>query len=129
MLWAITPRGAGRKPGARAIQPGWDLVEGEAFAVATDSIEGLVLAEDGQSLRPGTSEELSSRRLVSKSLIVERLNAAGLLAAAKAALDANLYARERWYAPDKPAIYADDAEALALLAAIGANPEIILAQA
>ena len=53
-----------------------------------------------------------ARRLVPKSLIVARLNAAGLLAAAKGALDADLYARERWYAPDRPAVYADDPEAL-----------------
>lgn len=69
-----------------------------------------------------------SRRAVAKSLIVERLNAAGKLAAARAALDADLYARERWYAPDKPAIYADDPEALALLQAIGADPDVILAE-
>src|SRR5438105_1562477 len=62
------------------------------------------------------------RRLVPKSMIVERLNTAGLLAAAKSALDANLYARERWYAPDKPSVFADDLEAVALLQAIGADP-------
>lgn len=69
----------------------------------------------------------SGRRLVSKSLIISRLNDVGLLAAASPAINANLYVRERWYAPDRPAIYADDAEALALLAAIGADPETILA--
>jgi len=67
------------------------------------------------------------RRLVRKSLIIERLQAAGKLAAAKTALDGNLYTRERWYAPDQPAIYGDDPEALALLKAIGADPEAILA--
>lgn len=67
------------------------------------------------------------RRLVPKSLVVERLHAAGKLAAAKAALDADLYARERWYAPDRPAVYTDDAEAVALLLAIGADPAAILA--
>lgn len=69
---------------------------------------------------------VADRRLVPKSLIVERLNAAGKLAAAKSALDANLYARERWYAPDKPAVYADDPEVLSLLAAIDADHEVIL---
>jgi hypothetical protein len=67
------------------------------------------------------------RRLVPKSLIVERLQAAGKLAAASTALNADLYKRERWYAPDRPAIYADDPEALALLNAIGADPAVILA--
>jgi hypothetical protein len=85
-------------------------------------------SHDGDGfLPPPAGEEPRERRLVAKSAIVERLNAAGLLAAAKAVLDADLYARERWYAPDKPAIYADDAEALALLAAIGADPDVILA--
>lgn len=68
-----------------------------------------------------------ARRLVPKSVIVARLQAAGKLAAARAALDADLYARERWYAPDRPSIYADDPEALALLASIGADPAVILA--
>jgi hypothetical protein len=67
------------------------------------------------------------RRLVPKSLIVDRLNTTGKLAAAQAALNANLYVRERWYAADKPAIYADDPEVLALLTAIGADPNVILA--
>jgi hypothetical protein len=69
----------------------------------------------------------AARRLVPKSLVIERLHQAGLLAAARAALDADVYARERWYAPDKPAIQSDDPEALALLAAIGADPAAILA--
>ena len=67
------------------------------------------------------------RRRVAKSLIVERLNAAGLLAAAKQALSADLYAQERWYAPGQPAVYADDPETLALLNAIGADAATILA--
>jgi hypothetical protein len=67
------------------------------------------------------------RRLVPKSTIIDRLNAAGKLVAASAALNANLYTRERWYAPDRPAVYADDPEVLALLAAIGADPAVVLA--
>jgi hypothetical protein len=66
------------------------------------------------------------RLLVPKRLIVERLQAAGKLEAARAALDAtDLYTRERWNTRD--AIYADDETALALLAAIGADPAAILA--
>jgi len=67
------------------------------------------------------------RRLVAKSVIIARLQAAGKLAAASAAINADLYVRERWYAPDRPAIYADDPEALALLTAIGADRRVILA--
>jgi hypothetical protein len=35
--------------------------------------------------------------------------------------------KERWRAPDRPAIYADDPEANALLDAIGADGNVILA--
>ena len=66
------------------------------------------------------------RQLVQKSVIIDRLQAAGLLAKARSALDsADLYTRERWNTRD--AIYADDATALALLTAIGADPAVILA--
>jgi hypothetical protein len=65
---------------------------------------------------------------VAKSTIVRRLQEAGKLAEASAALNADLYARERWYAPDRPAVNADDPEALALLQAIGADPAVILAR-
>lgn len=68
----------------------------------------------------------AERRLVASSAIVDRLQEAGKLEAARAALDAgDLYTRERWNS--RTAIYADDPDALALLAAIGADPETILA--
>ena len=64
--------------------------------------------------------------LVPTRTIVDRLQAAGKLAAARAALDAaDLYTRERWNHRD--AIYADDPAALALLNAISADPAVILA--
>lgn len=67
----------------------------------------------------------SIRVLVPKRLIIERLHAAGLLEAARAALDvADLYTRERWNTRD--AIYADDESAIALLDAIGADSNAIL---
>ena len=66
------------------------------------------------------------RCLVPKTAIVDRLQAAGKLAAARAALDAaDLYTRERWNTRD--AIFADDPTAIALLTAIGADPDAILA--
>ena len=73
------------------------------------------------------ADPVPDRRAVSKSTIITRLNAAGLLGAASVALNADLYTRERWYAPDRPTVYADDSEALALLNAIGADPSIIMA--
>jgi hypothetical protein len=68
----------------------------------------------------------SVRVLVPKRTIVDRLQAAGKLEAARAALDAaDLYTRERWNT--REAIFADDETALALLSAIGADPDSILA--
>jgi hypothetical protein len=65
------------------------------------------------------------RILVPKRIIIDRLQAAGKLDAARAALDAaDLYTRERWNTRD--AIYADDAQAIALLVAIGVEPTAIL---
>lgn len=82
---------------------------------------------NGAVVKYQESQPTEGPRLVRKSLIVERLNAAGKLAAASAALNSDLYARERWYAPDQPGVHADNPEVLALLAAIGAKPEDILA--
>lgn len=66
------------------------------------------------------------RRLVPKPLIVDRLHAAGKLDAALAALEAaDLYTRQRW--ETRQAIYSDDPTALALLQAIGADADAILA--
>ena len=66
------------------------------------------------------------RRLVPKGLIVERLIAAGKIEAARTALATLSVAdQERWNA--KPAVYADDARALALLRAIDADSDVILA--
>jgi hypothetical protein len=80
---------------------------------------------DGTTFEPPPSAAPALRRVVRKSVIVERLQAAGLLEAARAALDAaDLYTRERWNARD--AIYADDPTAMALLQTIGADPEAIL---
>jgi hypothetical protein len=59
-------------------------------------------------------------------MIVDRLEAAGKLEAARAALDAApLYMRERWN--NRQLVNADDPDANALLQAIGADPAVILA--
>ena len=79
-----------------------------------------------------TADEIAAvlappRRLVMKSQIIDRLNGAGFLAAASAALNADLFTRERWYASDKPGVYADDPAIIAFLSALGADPGTILA--
>lgn len=97
-----------------------DLADGETYGAPTFDI-------GADKVTATYAVEAAPRRLVLKSIIVTRLYEAGKLDAAQSALAANTYARERWYAPDKPGVYADDAEALALLVAIGADPDVILA--
>ena len=59
--------------------------------------------------------------------MVQRLTAAGKIGAAKAALEQDAAAFARWFAPGHTQVYADDPDALALLEAIGADPETIMA--
>jgi hypothetical protein len=67
-----------------------------------------------------------SRWLVPKLVIVDRLISAGLMDAATAALDdpANATSKARWDACIE--VWNDDADATALLAAIGADPTAML---
>lgn len=55
-MWAITTYGIGKPVTARAIQPEWALAETESFKVET-WVPGLVLDEDGESLRAPTVSE------------------------------------------------------------------------
>lgn len=66
-----------------------------------------------------------ARRLVRRSVIIDRLAAAGKLAAAASALAAaDVYTRERWNA--RTAIYADDPTAVAFLTSLGVDPAEVL---
>lgn len=69
----------------------------------------------------------ASRRKVPKSLVVQRLTEAGKIGLAKAALESDPAAFARWFAPGHTYVFADDPDALALLAAIGANADSIMA--
>lgn len=79
-----------------------------------------------QAAMDGWTEPVE-RRKVLKSTVVARLIGAGKIDAAFAALQANKGAFARWFSPDHPAVYADDPDALALLAAIQADPAVIMA--
>lgn len=111
-----------------AVKPGrvLPLVEDKP-ELGTDQTYGTPTYEVGPDQVIAHYPVVAIRRTVAKSLIITRLNEAGKLAAARQALNADIYRRERWYAPDKPDVFADDPEALALLAAIGADPAIIMA--
>lgn len=67
----------------------------------------------------------NGRHLVPKLVIIDRLIAVGLLDVALAALAADVVAKARWDAAT--AVYTDDATAIALMTAIGADPTVILA--
>lgn len=75
----------------------------------------------------GLPGPVAMRRKVRKSLVQARLIEAGLMNAAYAALIANPISFARWFAPDQPEVHADDPDALALLAAIGADATPIMA--
>jgi len=68
-----------------------------------------------------------NRRKVRKSVVKQRLIEAGLMDAAYALLTAQPVAFARWFDMDYPEVYFDDPDALALLDAIGAAPEVIMA--
>lgn len=69
----------------------------------------------------------TARRKVRKSIVQARLIAVGKMGEAYTVLTANPIFFARWFAPDHPEVYADDPDAIALLIAIGANPESIMA--
>lgn len=75
-------------------------------------------------VQDGYLNDPTERRLVSKSLVISRLTDAQLDAALSAMTNRQ---RERWRAPDHPAIYFDDPEAVALITAVGADPDAVLA--
>lgn len=80
-----------------------------------------VLASNGL---PGP---IAARRMIRKSIVQQRLIGAGLMEAAYAALTSQPVAFARWFAPDHPEVYADDPDALALIAALGADAETVMA--
>lgn len=103
-----------------------------AYVGLDDPAYRAFLERGGMASRIGSEEDLWAVlrlagappcHLVATRVIVDRLQAVGKLAAARAALDtADLYLRERWNT--RAAIYADDADARALL---GADADAILA--
>ena len=128
------------------------IVAGDDAQLWSSAAPGFVAADDGgylawraagrQPTRIASEAELDAvliaaglgaraphppKRTVPKSMIIARLIADGKISDARAALDADSAAYARWWAPDRPAINFDDPDALALLAAIGADHETIMA--
>ena len=72
-MYAITPRGAGNQPGARRIEKGWKLTAGETFVAEVDSVDGLVLAENGNSLRAETEKDRGDQKDKKVDTVVDAL--------------------------------------------------------
>jgi hypothetical protein len=79
------------------------------------TLDGVIAAHD--PTKP-------ARRLVAKSLVISRLTDAQLDLAINAMTNRQ---KERWRAPDHPEVYSDDAETVAMIKAIGADPVAVLA--
>lgn len=112
--------------------------EARAFSSAVGAYVSAEQADPSRTTRGIDSEESMIAVLrdlnvppyhrVPKSTIISRLTDAQLSAAAAVFNQPeNLRLRERWYAPDQPAINANDPESIAFVLAIGADPEAILA--
>lgn len=67
------------------------------------------------------------RQMVAKSTVMARVTAAGKMAAAQAALWAQPDQFAKWFAPDQPDVYCDDAATVAFITALGLDPAAILA--
>lgn len=65
------------------------------------------------------------RRELPKSTVQERLNTIGKLGAAFSLLNADPISFGRWFAPDWPKVYCDDAGLLTVLAAAGCTADEI----
>lgn len=99
-----------------------DLPEGDAvFGAAAGWSNGtyeIVVASWTEPDPP------AQRRLISKALVLSRITDAQLT---QALLLMTARQRERWRMPGAPEVYADDADLLQLLQAVGADPAVVLA--
>lgn len=143
VIVSVFPATTGRidLPGVGQLSPPEDGWAGDGYRVAkvepeeapagkalpaygTDSIE-LIAGMPTWQLEDAPPVE---RRRVDKWVIIERVNSAGKAAAAKALLDmpGNEAALFKWNAPIQ-SIYFDDADTVAMILALGLDPEVIMA--
>lgn len=116
--------------GVCALREGMTLEEFLSELEAGQARERLRLAP-GRTMP--TEEEIAAgpmavRRKVDRLLIVKRLDVAGKLAAAEAAmLETDPLTRQRWNMATG-GVYADDPDTIDFLKTIGADPSVILAE-
>jgi len=103
---------------------GYDGAEPPAGAIEVPDAP----ADASQIWSNGAWSELApARQMIAKSTVQARIIAAGKMDAAYAALTGNSAYFARWFAPDHPAVYSDDPDAVALVQALGLDPATILA--
>lgn len=137
----VVEGGRVRLPGTKTfIDPAEDGWEGYGYRLAAivpfDLTGKQILSGPTIGLVGGVPRQLyevedapPARPRVAKTTVHDRLHAAGKLEAAKAMLEAHAIFFVRWFSPDPrhTYVYSDDPDAIALLNAIDADPDIILA--
>lgn len=92
------------------------------------AIEVPEAPEDARQVWDGGawSEAPTVRQMVLKSVVQARIIEAGKMQQAYAMLTANPVYFARWFAPDRPEVYCDDHDAVAMVRALGLDPDDIL---
>ncbi|RUX96141.1 MULTISPECIES: hypothetical protein [unclassified Mesorhizobium] len=103
--------------------------DGEDIELPESGIEVPTAPTDARQTWDGSawSEPPVARQMVLKSTVMQRLIDVNKMGIAQGALWAQPNAFARWFAPDHPAVYCDDPDAMAFVAALGLDPAIILA--
>ena len=105
-----------------------DSPNGKVFVVPSDPPVCGGQLWDGQAASdPYVEPKPIPRRLIRKSVVQERAHTLGKLASILTVLRSpgQEISYARWFAPDWPNVYADDAGMLAILSAVGCTPEEI----
>lgn len=91
-------------------------------------IEVPTAPDDGsQTWKDGKWSAFTQRRMVSKSVVQDRLIAKDKMKMAYQMLTSSPNQFAKWFAPNHPAIYCDDPDAVAFVTALGLDPKEILA--
>jgi hypothetical protein len=107
----------------RAVDPDYVAQAGEA--IFPDYATQAQLA----AAFPGYVPPTPPRPSVLKSVVMDRVSAAGKMSSAYTMMTQNPDNFGKWFAPDKPFVYCDDPDAVAVVKALGLDPTVILAPA
>lgn len=90
-------------------------------------VDGVIVPAEKPAKPERPKFSMTPVRTIPKRIVIERLIAAGKIDAAYAALQSDPAAFAKWFAPGYEHVKVDDPAALALLAAIGADADAIMA--